>query len=117
MLMSFPSFISEKEQTPSELLYSNIKIMIQTQIQEIWVDLSFGTELRDLIKQGINNITLSEIREEIEMKLVTYFSEDIVINLLEVYQDLDKVIVNLEYTEVKTGKLKTIQNIETIITD
>lgn len=114
MLFNFPSFIGEKEQTPSELLYNNIKIMIQTHIGEIWTDLDFGTDIRNLIKQGINNITLVEISDELETKLNTYFGENIVIDDLKVQQEQNVVKVNLRYIELRTGIHYSMQTEETI---
>lgn len=119
MLFNFPTFISAKEQTASERLYNNLKIMVQTHIQEIWVNLDFGTNIRNLLKQGIDNIMLAEIRDELETKIYKYFSNDLVINNLDVWQNTGEysnvVRVDLEYTELKTGIIKTVQSEEIIL--
>lgn len=119
MLFNFPTFISVKEQTTSERLYNSLKIMIQTHIQEIWVNLDFGTNIRNLLKQGIDNILLAEIRDELETKIYRYFSNSLVISSLDVWQDTGEysniVRVNLEYIELRTGVTKTIQSEEIIL--
>lgn len=112
MLFNYPSFINEKEQTKSELLYNNIKILIQTHVTEIWYDLNYGTTVRDVIKQGIDDLAISEILEEIRYKLNTYFSNDIIINSLTAKQDIDTLKISLNYTELRTGKQYTINTIE-----
>ena len=115
MLFNFPTFISTKEQDPSERLYNNVKILIQTQIQEIWVDLDFGSEIRNKLKQGINNIILVEIKNELEIKINQYFSNDLLITKLDVKQDVDKIRVDLEYKELRTGIFKSVQSDEVIV--
>nr|CAI9751276.1 hypothetical protein DGKKSRWO_DGKKSRWO_CDS_0016 [uncultured phage]CAI9752128.1 hypothetical protein CVNMHQAP_CVNMHQAP_CDS_0016 [uncultured phage] len=114
MLFNYPSFINTKEQTPSELLFNSIRMLVQTHTTEIWYDLDFGTNIRNLIKQGIDNITITEIQEELEQKLNTYFENDILINSLQARQELDKIKIDLDYTELRTGKHYTVQTEETI---
>ena len=115
MLFNYPSFIGEKEQSESELLYNNVRMEIQTHIGEIWVDLELGTNIRNLIKSGIDAITVAEIRTELETKLDKYFHNDLTIETLDVWQELDKLKINLEYIELRTGTHYTVQSEETII--
>ncbi len=115
MLFNYPSFIGEKEQSESELLYNNVRMEIQTHIGEIWVDLELGTNIRNLIKSGIDNITVAEIRTELETKLDKYFHNDLTIETLDIWQELDKLKINLEYIELRTGTHYTVQSEETII--
>lgn len=115
MLFNYPSFIGEKEQSESELLYNNVRMEIQTHIGEIWVDLELGTNIRNLIKSGIDNITIAEIRTELETKLDKYFHNDLTIETLDIWQELDKLKINLEYIELRTGTHYTVQSEETII--
>ena len=115
MLFNYPSFIGEKEQSESELLYNNVRMEIQTHIGEIWVDLELGTNIRNLIKSGIDNITVGEIRTELETKLDKYFHNDLTIETLDIWQELDKLKINLEYIELRTGTHYTVQSEETII--
>lgn len=115
MLFNYPSFIGEKEQTQSELLFNSVRMAIQTQAGEIWVDIDFGTNIRNLIKQGIDALVLAEIRTEIETKLGIYFKDELEIKDLSVWQDLDKVKVKLDYLELRTGIHYTVQTEETII--
>ena len=115
MLFNYPSFIGEKEQSESELLYNNVRMEIQTHIGEIWVDLELCTNIRNLIKSGIDNITVAEIRTELETKLDKYFHNDLTIETLDIWQELDKLKINLEYIELRTGTHYTVQSEETII--
>lgn len=115
MLFTYPSFIGVKEQTESELLFNSVRMAIQTHAGEIWVDLDFGTTIRNLIKQGIDNIVLSEIQNEIEIKLDTYFRDELEIDSINVWQELDKVKVELNYIELRTGIHYTVQSEEIII--
>ena len=115
MLFNYPSFIGEKEQSESELLYNNVRMEIQTHIGEIWVDLELGTNIRNLIKSGIDAITVAEILTELETKLDKYFNNDLTIETLDVWQELDKLKINLEYIELRTGTHYTVQSEETII--
>lgn len=119
MLFNYPTFISTKEQSISDRLYNNIRILVQTHIQEIWTNLDFGTNIRDLLKQGIDNILLAEIKDELETKIYKYFINDLIIDKLDVYQDtgeyVNKVCVDLQYTELKTGNIKTVQSEEIIL--
>ena len=115
MLFNYPSFIGEKEQSESELLYNNVRMEIQTHIGEIWVDLELGTNIRNLIKSGIDNITVAEIRTELETKLDKYFHNDLTIETLDIWQELVKLKINLEYIELRTGTHYTVQSEETII--
>lgn len=117
MLFNYPSFIGEKEQTPSELLYNNIKILIQTSLSEIWYDVNFGTNLREQIKRGIDNLVIAEIRDELETKLMKYFINDMTIENLNIYQDINKVKVDLDYIELRTGIHYTVQTEEIILND
>ena len=115
ILFNYPSFIGEKEQSESELLYNNVRMEIQTHIGEIWVDLELGTNIRNLIKSGIDAITVAEIRTELETKLDKYFHNDLTIETLDIWQELDKIKINLEYIELRTGTHYTVQSEETII--
>lgn len=115
MLFTYPSFIGVKEQTESELLFNSVRMAIQTHAGEIWVDLDFGTTIRNLIKQGIDNIVLSEIQNEIEIKLDTYFRDELEIDSINVWQELDKVKVELNCIELRTGIHYTVQSEEIII--
>lgn len=117
MLFNYPSFINQKEQTPSELLFNNVRMAIQTHVGEIWLNLEFGTNIRNLIKQGIDEITIAEIKSELELKLQRYFSNDLLINKLDIWQELDRVKVNLEYVELRTGIMNTVQTEEIILND
>lgn len=117
MLFNYPSFINQKEQTPSELLFNNVRMAIQTHVGEIWLNLEFGTNIRNLIKQGIDEITIAEIKSELELKLQRYFSNDLLISKLDVWQELDRVKVNLEYVELRTGIMNTVQTEEIILND
>ena len=49
MLFNYPTFINTKEQTPSERLYNNLKLMVQTHVGEIWYDINFGTKIREVL--------------------------------------------------------------------
>lgn len=115
MLFSFPSFINKNEQSDSDILYNNIKILIQTSIMEIWYDTTFGTNIRNLIKQGINAITVVEIQNEIENKIYKYFSNDVVIKYLDAYQNKNTINIDLTYYELRTGKYNTVKTEETFI--
>lgn len=117
MLFNYPSFINQKEQTPSELLFNNVRMAIQTHVGEIWLNLEFGTNIRNLIKQGIDEITIAEIKSELELKLQKYFSNDLLINKLDIWQELDRLKVNLEYVELRTGIMNTVQTEEIILND
>ena len=117
MLFNYPSFINQKEQTPSELLFNNVRMVIQTHVGEIWLNLEFGTNIRNLIKQGIDEITIAEIKSELELKLQKYFSNDLLINKLDIWQELDRVKINLEYVELRTGIMNTVQTEEIILND
>lgn len=117
MLFTYPSFIGTKEQSQSDLLFNSIRMVIQTNVREIWYDLDFGTKIRDLIKQGIDDITIMEIQDDITSALDKYFSNDIIVNTLDIYQDLDKLKINLDYTEVRTGKHYTMQTEDVIVNE
>lgn len=120
MLFNFPSFIGKKEQTKSEILFNNIKILIQTQIKELWADVNFGTDIRNNLKQGINSITVFNIRNEIEEKLQEYFSNDINLQSISTKQNKEeptKLEIDVTYIELRTGinyTLHTEENIENI---
>lgn len=115
MLFNYPSFIGEKEQSDSELLYNSVRMEIQTHVGEVWVDLELGTNIRNLIKSGIDAITVAEIRTELETKLDKYFHNDLTIENLDIWQELDKIKINLDYVELRTGTHYTVQSEETII--
>lgn len=118
MLFNYPSFYAAKEQTPSELLFNSLRMLVQTHIKEIWFDLDFGSNIRNLIEQGIDNLVLSDIHDELEIKINKYFGNELIINALDVWQDEaepQKVRVNLEYTELRTGIHKSLQSGEDII--
>lgn len=115
MLFNFPSFLGVKEQSQSERLYNNIKILIQTHIGEIWIDTEFGTNIRDHIKQGLTVLVIDDICVELESKLNKYFSNQIIIENLNAWQEIDKVKVKLDYLELRTGKQYTVLSEEIII--
>lgn len=117
MLFNFPSFIGKKEQTKSELLFNCVKILIQTQLGEIWADTTFGTDIRDNIKQGIDGIVIFKIEMEIRDALSKYFSDDLIIQNLDIAQsteDLTKLLVDLTYIELRTGINYTLHTEEDI---
>lgn len=117
MLFNFPSFIGKKEQTKSELLFNGVKILIQTQLGEIWADTTFGTDIRDNIKQGIDGIVIFKIEMEIRDALSKYFSDDLIIQNLDIAQsteDLTKLLVDLTYIELRTGINYTLHTEEDI---
>lgn len=114
-LFSYPSFINSKEQTPSEILYNNILIVLQTSLNEIWYDVNFGSNLHSYLKQGITPILIYEIQNEIENNIITYFGDQVKLNYLDIKQNLNTVEVDLNYTELQTGKCNTIKTEQTII--
>ena len=115
MLFNFPTFLGTKEQTSSERLYNQIKILIQTHLQEILIDLDYGTNIRNYIKQGINSIVISDIRDELTDKIMQYFSNDVIIDHINISQDSDILYIDLEYLELRTGLHNTIETQETLI--
>lgn len=115
MLFNYPSFISQNEQDRSRLLYNNIKIVLQTSIEEIWYDVDFGTHIRDVLKKGINALIVSEIAQEIEDKLAKYFADDLRLIYLDAYQE-DRIIrISLTYEELQTGKMNTVEVEQTFV--
>lgn len=115
MLFSYPSFIGQSEENRSKLLFNSVRIVIQTHVDEIWVDQDFGTNIRNSIKEGIDNLVLMEIRTEIETKLNKYFNNELKIENLEVWQELNTIKVKLDYIELQTGIHYTIQTEEIIV--
>lgn len=115
MLFTYPSFINTAQQDDSRLLYNNIKILLQTSIKEIWYDTSYGTELRNKIKDGLDLLIVAEIQNNIEEVLMKYFSNDIILNYLDFEQDENKLLVSLNYKELRTGKFNTIETEQTFI--
>lgn len=115
MLFNYPSFINKNEQSESRLLFNSIRMDLQTNIKEIWYDINFGTNIRGLIKKGINALVVAEIQNSIEDVVKTYFKDDIQLNYLDAWQDNNKIKVNLTYTELKTGKKNTIKTEETFV--
>lgn len=109
MLFGYPSFINVGEQSDSRILYNNIKITLQTNMREIWYDVNYGTSIRDSIKHGIDALVVAEVQNDIEDNLLKYFSNDIKINYLDLWQDVDVIRVALNYTELRTGKHNTVQ--------
>lgn len=108
MLFNFPSFLNTKEQTQSDRLYNNLKILVQTSVDEIWYDVNFGTNIRDNIKAGISDIVISDIRDELTEKITTYFQNDLQILRMDIYQIVDKLRIELDYVELRTGLHKTL---------
>lgn len=115
MLFSYPSFIGQSEENRSKLLFNNVRMVIQTHVGEIWVDQDFGTNIRNSIKEGIDSLVLMEIRTEIETKLNKYFNNELKIENLEVWQELNTIKVKLDYIELQTGIHYTIQTEEIIV--
>lgn len=108
MLFNFPTFLNTKEQTQSERLYNNLKLLVQTSVGEIWYDVKFGTNIRDNIKAGITNIVISDIRDELIEKITTYFINDLKISRMDIQQVVDKLRVELDYIELRSGLHKTL---------
>lgn len=115
MLFSYPSFIGQSEEDRSKLLFNSVRMVIQTHAGEIWVNQDFGTNIRNSIKEGIDNLVLMEIRTEIETKLNKYFNNELEIENLEVWQELNTVKVKLDYIELQTGIHYTVQTEEIIV--
>lgn len=114
MLFNFPTFLNTKEQTPSERLYNNLKILVQTHIAEVWYNIQFGTNIRDSIKAGIDDIVVSDIRDELQEKIVKYFNDKLTITKMDIQQKVDKLYVYLTYMELRTGVHRTMQVVESI---
>ena len=115
MLFNYPSFISTSEQSESDLLYNNIKIVLQTSLKEIWYNTDFGTNIRDNIKDGIDALVITNIQIQIEDNLLKYFKNDIQLKYLDLTQEGNKIKVYLTYIELRTGKFNTIQTEETFV--
>lgn len=115
MLFSYPSFINKSEQDSSRLLFNSIRMALQTNLREIWYDIDFGTGIRDYIKHGIDALVMAQIQEDINNNLSKYFENDIKIDYLDAWQDVDKIKVALTYTELRTGKKNTVQTEELFI--
>ena len=115
MLFSYPSFIGVKEEDQSKLLFNSVRMAIQTHVGEIWINIDFGTNIRNYIKQGIDNLVISEIQSELEMKLNEHFRDDIYIENINIAQNLNNLLVNLDYIELRTGIHYTVQTTEEII--
>lgn len=115
MLFNYPSFISTSEQNESDLLYNNIKIVLQTSLKEIWYNTDFGTNIRDNIKDGIDALVITNIQIQIEDNLLKYFKNDIQLKYLDLTQEGNKIKVYLTYIELRTGKFNTIQTEETFV--
>ena len=115
MLFNYPSFISTSEQSESDLLYNNIKIVLQTSLKEIWYNTNFGTNIRDNIKDGIDALVITNIQIQIEDNLLKYCKNDIQLKYLDLTQEGNKIKVYLTYIELRTGKFNTIQTEETFV--
>lgn len=115
MLFNYPSFINTAEQDESRILFNNIRLVLQTTLKELWYNLDFGTNIRNLIKNGINSMIVAEIQLDIENNLIQYFNDDIKLNYLDIEQDESKIKISLNYTELRTGKHNTVQAEETFI--
>lgn len=115
MLFNYPSFINQTEQDESRLLFNNIRLALQTNIREIWYDVNYGTRIRDQIKNGITALVAADIQNDIEDRISKYFENDIKLNYMDIWQDLNKIKINLNYTELRTGKHNTIQAEEKFI--
>lgn len=112
MQFTFPSFINQTEQDDSRLLYNSVKIALQTHLGEIWYNSSFGTKIRDYVKDGIDALVITDIQQDIEDNLVNHFQNDIHVDYVEAWQDADTIKVNLAYTELRTGKHNTVKTEE-----
>lgn len=115
MLFNYPSFINKSEQDESRILFNNVRLALQTNIREIWYNIQFGTHIRDLIKHGIDSLIVAEVQQDIEDNLMNYFTNDIKLDSLDLWQDVDKIKVSLKYIELRTGKVNTIQTEQTFI--
>ena len=115
MLFNYPSFINKNEQDASELLFNSVRMAIQTNVKELWYDINFGSKIRNSIKHGIDTIVITEIQDDIEENLMTYFSNDIRVEYLDLWQEADKIKVALTYVELRTGKHNTVQTEETFV--
>lgn len=109
MLFSYPSFLNKLEQDDSRLLFNSVRMALQTSLKEIWYDTTFGTNIRNLLKHGIDALIVSEIQIDIENNLMNHFANDIKVNYIDIWQELDTIKVALNYTELRTGKHNTIQ--------
>lgn len=115
MLFNYPSFISTSEQDESRLLFNNIRMVLQTNLREIWYDIDFGTNIRENIKDGIDALVITNIQIEMENKLLEYFKNDIQLKYLDLVQKGNRILVSLTYIELRTGKFNTIQTEETFV--
>lgn len=112
MQFTFPSFINQTEQDDSRLLYNSIKIALQTHLGEIWYDSTFGTKIRDYVKDGIDALVVSDIQQDIEENLNNHFQNEIHVDYVEAWQEADIIKVNLSYTELRSGKHNTVKTEE-----
>ena len=117
MLFNYPSFINKSEQDDSRILFNSVRMALQTSLGEIWYDTSFGVNLRNLIERGIDALVVAEIQEDIENNLIKFFDNEIKVEYLDVWQELDKVKVALTYTELRTGKKLTVQTEQKFVND
>lgn len=109
MLFTYPSFINTSEQDLSRLLYNNVSITLRSQLDSIFFNLKYGTEMRTLLEEGIDGIVMAELQEEIERSLLKYFENDLKLYSLEAHQEDNIVYVELTYIELRTGKFNSVQ--------
>lgn len=117
MLFTYPSFINVSKQDKSRLLYNNVKIALQTSINEIWYDIQYGVRTREYIKDGIDELVVARIQDNIENCLMNYFSQDILLNYMDIRQTETKIYIDINYTELRTGIHNTIRTEETFINE
>lgn len=117
MLFNYPSFINKSEQDDSRILFNSVRMALQTSLGEIWYDTGFGVNLRNLIERGIDALVVAEIQDDIENNLIKFFDNEIKVEYLDVWQELDKVKVALTYTELRTGKKLTVQTEQKFVND
>lgn len=112
MQFTFPSFINQTEQDESRLLYNSIKIALQTHIGEIWYNSTFGSKIRDYIKDGIDSLVMSDVQQDIEENLSKHFQNEISLDYVDAWQEGDTIKVVLSYIELRTGKHNTVETEE-----
>lgn len=109
MLFPYPSFINQKEQDASRILYNNVSLVLRSQLNSVWFNLGFGSNLRDLLQNGIDALVMAQAQEEIERALLKYFGNDLRLFSLEIWQEDKQVKAALTYIELRTGKYNTVQ--------
>jgi len=93
-----------------DAIRNNLINFLFTDQGELYLNTSFGAGLKKLIFEQMDEGNIGPLKKILQDKINTYFSQQIILNSLDIYQteDTNSLYIELNYTFTKTNQTGSI---------